>query len=296
MKLKINRFKELVDKEVSLPQAIISGANGAGKTSILEAFYFCIDGKKSDGTVVGGEIYSQFAKSKSELIVEVELEINENIKFCRLCEGSEKRAQGSPISELVRNINTTLFIEKDGKRDLVTQKDWNEQISAYFPENWRYLTNPNFLQEQKQSDVKDFVFCLLKLSEFDTKNKDIAKSKVAEKKAEIAKKETLIGEYQKIQQPTKVEDLTAHFSAKIEELRKNINVPTLSETDVLHNAKIQKKIAEVEASQPFLERLENEIEAPILQGKSLIPEQDVSELVREIEAIRLKEFDEKQQL
>ena len=47
MKLKINRFKELESKEVSLPQAIVSGANGAGKTSILEAFYFVVDGKKS---------------------------------------------------------------------------------------------------------------------------------------------------------------------------------------------------------------------------------------------------------
>ena len=64
MKLKINRFKELVDKDVSLPQAIVSGANGAGKTSVLEAFYFVIDGKKADGMNVGGEIYSQYAKSK----------------------------------------------------------------------------------------------------------------------------------------------------------------------------------------------------------------------------------------
>ena len=40
MKLKINRFKELADKTISLPQAIVSGANGAGKTSILEAFLY----------------------------------------------------------------------------------------------------------------------------------------------------------------------------------------------------------------------------------------------------------------
>ena len=95
MKLKINKFKEIESKEISLPQSIISGANGAGKTSILEAFYFVIDGKKADGMNVGGEIYSQYAKSKSELIVEVELQINESAKFCRRCEGSEKREKGS---------------------------------------------------------------------------------------------------------------------------------------------------------------------------------------------------------
>jgi hypothetical protein len=290
MKLKINRFKELVGKNISLPQAIISGANGAGKTSILEAFYFVIDGKKSDGTVVGGEIYPQFAKTKSELIVEVELEISDTTKFCRRCEGSEKREKGSPVSELVRNINTTLIIEKDGKRDVVTQKDWNEQISAYFPENWRYLTNPNFLQAQKQSDVKDFVFGLLKLSEFDTKNKDIAKSKVAEKNNEIAKLGILIQEYEKAQEPTKVEDLTEYFSQKLAELRAKINVPTLSEIDTAHNAKIQMDIADVQAQEPKYQDFENEIEIPVLVGKSLLPLNDISELEKEIEELKSREY------
>ena len=128
-----------MDKEISLPQGYCKRRNGAGKTSVLEAFYFVIDGKKADGMNVGGEIYSQYAKSKNELIVEVELEIDENVKFCRRCEGSEKREKGSAVSYMVRNINTTLFIEKDGKRDVVTQKEWNDAISVYFPENWRSL-------------------------------------------------------------------------------------------------------------------------------------------------------------
>ncbi len=291
MELKINRFKELVDKNISLPQAIVSGANGAGKTSILEAFYFVIDGKKADGMNVGGEIYSQYAKSKSELIVEVELQIDENTKFCRRCEGSEKREKGSPISELVRNINTTLFIEADGVRKIVTQKEWNDAISVYFPENWRYLTNPNFLQEQKQADVKDFVFGLLKLSEFDTKNKDIAKSKVAEKNSEIAKLDILIQEYEKATEPTKVEDLTESFNARIEAVRKKINIPTLADSDVLYNSKIEKQIAEISQSQPEYQDFENEIEAPILVGKSFLPLNDVSELEQEIEDLSNREFD-----
>jgi len=291
MRLKINKFKELESKEVSLPQAIISGANGAGKTSILEAFYFVVDGKKADGMNVGGEIYSQYAKSKNELIVEVELQIDENTKFCRRCEGSEKRAKGSPISELVRNITTTLFIEKDGKRDIVTQKEWNDAISVYFPENWRYLTNPNFLQEQKQADVKDFVFGLLKLSEFDTKNKDIAKSKVAEKNSEIAKLDILIQEYEKATGPTKVEDLTESFNAKIEVARKKINIATLSDADVLHNSKIEKQIAEIQSQQPEYQDFEEEIEIPVLFEKSYLPLNDVSEIEAEIERLKSKEYD-----
>lgn len=296
MKLKIKNFKELVNKEISLPQAIISGANGAGKTSILEAFYFVVDGKKADGTVVGGEIYSQYAKSKSELIVEVELEINDTAKFCRRCEGSEKRAKGSPISELVRNINTTLIIEKDGKRDVVTQKDWNEQISVYFPENWRYLTNPNFLEAQKQGDVKNFVFELLNLSEFDTRNKDIAKSKVTEKKQEIANLDILLREYEKVTEPTPVEDLTEYFNAQISELRAKINVPTLSEKDVLHNSKIQKQIAEIQAQEPKYQEFENEIKTIGLVGKSFLPLNDTSELEKEIENLKSQKYDDTEDL
>jgi len=292
MKLKINRFKELVDKTISLPQAIISGANGAGKTSILEAFYFVVDGKKADGSSVGGEIYTQYASSKSELFTEVELEINDTTKFCRRCEGSEKRVKGSAISELVRNINTTLFIEKDGKRDVVTQKDWNEQISIYFPENWRYFTNPNFLQEQKQADVKDFVFKLLNLSEFDAREKDIAKSKVTEKNAEIAKLDIVIQEYGKTQEPTKVEDLTECFSAKLAELRAKINIPQLTDAENLHNSKIKQQIAEVENTQLKLQEFENEIEIPVLVGKSLFSLNDVSELEKEIENLKSQKYND----
>ena len=291
MRLKINKFKELAGKEISLPQAIVSGANGAGKTTILEAFYFVVDGKKADGTVVGGEIYSQYAKTKNELIAEVELQIDENTKFCRRCEGSEKRAKGSVDSYLVRNINTTLFIEKGGKRDIVTQNEWNEQISVYFPENWRYLTNPNFLQAQKQADVKDFVFRLLNLSEFDTKNKDIAKSKVAETNKEIASLDILIQEYEKVQEPAKVEDLTESFNAKIADLRTKINIPKLSNADILHNSKIEKEIMQVQNLEPKFQVSESEIEIPVLFEKSYLPLNDVWELEIEIGDLKVREYD-----
>jgi len=291
MRLKIKNFKELAGKEISLPQAIVSGANGAGKTTILEAFYFVVDGKKSDGTVVGGEIYSQYAKTKNELIAEVELQIDENTKFCRRCEGSEKRAKGSVDSYLVRNINTTLFIEKGGKRDIVTQDEWNKQIRVYFPENWRYLTNPNFLQAQKQADVKDFVFKLLNLSEFDTKNKDIAKSKVTETNKEIASLDVLMQEYEKVQEPAKVEDLTESYNKKIADLRTKINIPTLSDADVLHNSKIEKQIAEIQAQQPEYRDFEEEVEIPVLFEKSYLPLNDVSEIGREIGNLKNREYD-----
>ena len=290
MKLKINKFKEIVDKQVSLPQAIVSGANGAGKTSILEAFYFVIDGKKADGSNVGGEIYSQYAKSKSDLIVEVELEIDKNTKFCRRCEGSEKREKGSINSELVRNINTTLFIEADGKRDVVTQKEWNEAISVYFPENWRYLTNPNYLQDQKQADVKDFVFGLLKLSEFDTKNKDIARSKVTEKNNEINNLNVLIQNYEKVQEPEPEIDFTEKFNSKITELRAKINITTLSAKDAQRNAEINKQIAEISQSEAQLQDEKSELELPILMGKSFITLHDTSDTEQQIEVLKNREY------
>ena len=281
MELRIKNFKELVGKEISLPQAIISGANGAGKTTILEAFYFVVDGKKADGTVFGGEIYSQFAKSKSDLIAEVQLKIN-GVNFCRRCEGSEKRKAGTAMVELVRNINTTLIIEKDGKRSIVSQKEWIDEISVYFPENWRYFTNPLFLQEQKQADVKDFVFKLLNLSEFDTKNKDVAKSKIAEKKAEIARLELLLSEYSKTPKPVEVEDLTKALDEQIKDLRSKINVPKLSKEEILHNAKIEKQIDEIKNQAPVLKKIKDQIKAPLLFTKSYFYLQDYSELEKEL--------------
>ncbi len=290
MELKIKKFKELVEKEISLPQAIISGANGAGKTTILDAFYFVVDGKKADGTVFGGEIYSQFAKSKSDLIAEVQLKIN-GVKFCRRCEGSEKRKAGTAMVELVRNINTTLIVEKDGKRSIVSQKEWNDEISVYFPENWRYFTNPLFLQAQKQADVKDFVFKLFDLVEFDAKNKDVAKSKIAEKKAEIAKLELLISEYSKTPKPVEVEDLTKFLEEQIKGLRSKINVPKLSEEEILHNAKIEKQIAEIKNQEPALKKLKDQVKAPLLFTKSYFYLQDFSELEKELEFWKNKEYE-----
>ena len=79
-----------------------------GKTSILEAFYFVIDGKKADGMNVGGEIYSQYAKVKTR-IVEVELKLTKILNFADVARVQKKRKR-CIVSIFMRNINTTFFI------------------------------------------------------------------------------------------------------------------------------------------------------------------------------------------
>jgi len=200
----------------------------------------------------------------------------------------ERKARSTPIW---CETSTLLYSLKKAENVILLRKmNGMSKIKVYFPENWRYLTNPNFLQVQKQADVKDFVFRLLNLSEFDTKNKDIAKSKVAETKKEIASLDVLLQEYEKVQEPTKVEDLTESFNKKIEAVRKKINVPTLSDADVLHNSKIEKQIAEIQAQQPEYQDFEEEIKLPVLFEKSYLPLNDVSELEREIENLKNKEY------
>ena len=51
MKLKINKFKTIQDREISIP-AEISGGNGTGKTTILEAISFCLTGKDLNGATM----------------------------------------------------------------------------------------------------------------------------------------------------------------------------------------------------------------------------------------------------
>jgi hypothetical protein len=80
--------------------------------------------------------------------------------------------------------------------------------------------------------------------------------------------------------------LTESFNAKIADLRKKINIPTLSEADVLHNSKIEKQIAEIQAQQPKYQDFEEENELPVLLEKSLLSLNDVSELEAEIEILK----------
>ena len=57
---------------------------------------------------------------------------------------------------------------------------------------------------------------------------------------------------------TRVEDLTESFNAKIEAARKKLNVPTLSDADVLHLGKLKNKLPKFRHNQENIKILKSE--------------------------------------
>ena len=124
--LKIKKFKEIANVELSLP-AILSGDNGTGKTSVIHAFYWVIDGKNEIGKKLDEKIYSQHGVYLEDFFAEVSLTIDD-VTFARKCVASEKD------NEIIKTLTTTLSINEKGATSIVTVDEWTRHISQFFPD------------------------------------------------------------------------------------------------------------------------------------------------------------------
>ena len=123
MEMTINKFAELQNRTLTTP-AQVFGMNGAGKTTIYNAYLWCLTGKGKDGSDMNEAVYSVNDKP-AERIADVEVKIGGRT-FHKVCKPKYQRPRGSAEMQLQTLCSNTY--ELDGVE--VTMKQYNDAVSV----------------------------------------------------------------------------------------------------------------------------------------------------------------------
>ena len=268
--LKIKKFKELANVELSLP-AILSGDNGTGKTSVIHALYWVIDGKNEMGKKLDEKIYTQNGVYLEDFFAEVSLTIDD-VTFVRKCVASEKD------NEIIKTLTTTLSINEKGTTSIVTVDEWSRHISQFFPDNFRNFVTPGFFFSQ-EPDPRDFLLKIFDFSTFDTTEKDKGKERLDILTKEISNISAVVlnnqNKLDKMGDVAIVDDLSTFYQKKIQEVNDEriANTPQLTEDEKKFNEQIFAEIEKIKAEQLILKPYAGALLPPSRPTtKDMIPE------------------------
>ena len=123
MEMKINKFAELSNRTLTTP-AQVFGMNGVGKTTIYNAYLWCLTGKGKDGSDMNEAVYSVNDKP-TERVADVEVKIGGRT-FHKVCKPKYQRPRGTAEMQLQTLCSNTY--EMDGVE--VTMKQYNDAVSV----------------------------------------------------------------------------------------------------------------------------------------------------------------------
>lgn len=155
MKLQIHKFKRLENLTIDVP-AEISGANGIGKTTILEAISFCLTGKDLDGSTFA-EIYDN-RQTHHEAIADVSYFDDYGNEYRRKVQPVfETNRQGEEKLKVLRNTSCT--------KNKIDCNDFASEFEDF------YKFGTGFFFNQKETEQRSIFIDLMKslLPDFDVK-------------------------------------------------------------------------------------------------------------------------------
>src|SRR5678816_3507829 len=155
MKLQIHKFKRLENLTIDVP-AEISGANGIGKTTILEAISFCLTGKDLDGSTFA-EIYDN-RQTHHEAIADVSYFDDYGNEYRREVQPVfETNRQGEEKLKVLRNTSCT--------KNKIDCNDFASEFEDF------YKFGTGFFFNQKETEQRSIFIDLMKslLPNFDVK-------------------------------------------------------------------------------------------------------------------------------
>ncbi len=155
MKITIHKFKRLENLTIDVP-AEISGANGIGKTTILEAISFCLTGKDLDGSTFA-EIYDN-RQTQHEAVADVSFFDDYGNEYRRKVEPIfETNRQGEEKLKILRNTTCT--------KNKIDVKDFASEFDDF------YKFGTGFFFNQKETEQRSIFIDLMKslLPNFDVK-------------------------------------------------------------------------------------------------------------------------------
>jgi len=146
MKIKINKFKRIQGLTIAVP-AEITGGNGIGKTTILEAIAFCLTGKDLTGKEMA-QVYDN-RQDLHDAIADVSFFDNY---------GNEFRRKVQPTFETSRNGEERLKILRSTKctKNKIDTNDFGAEFQDFFRFGTDYFFN------QKEGDQRTIFIDLMK--------------------------------------------------------------------------------------------------------------------------------------
>ena len=155
MKITIHKFKRLENLSIDVP-AQVTGGNGLGKTTILEAVSFCLTGKNLDGSTFD-EVYDNRDDLK-EAFADVSFFDDYGNEYRRKVEPVfETNRQGEEKLKILRNTTCT--------KNKIDVKDFASEFDDF------YKFGTGFFFAQKENDQRSIFIDLMKslLPNFDVK-------------------------------------------------------------------------------------------------------------------------------
>lgn len=273
MKITIHKFKRLENRSIDVP-AQITGGNGLGKTSILEAISFCLTGKNLDGSTFD-EVYDNRVDLK-EAFADVSYFDDYGNEYRRKVEPVfETNRQGEEKLKVLRNTSCT--------KNKIDCNDFASEFDDF------YQFGTGFFFNQKETDQRSIFIDLMK---FFLPNFDV---KAAQEKLKSLKKtqRDTVDEIKSIRAMLKKIKDEPYLKFPEELIKKEKEYQNILESSS-KNAELISQInvennATISDFRTKKTEIENSIFEKIRDRKRL--ESDVSEFVKNLESLKSKEFE-----
>lgn len=230
--LTLQNFKGCKEKTYQFDgkNATVSGANASGKTTILDAFWWCLFNKDS----LGNEKFSiRPLDEKGNVIHNVEIKVSvlmdlngREMEFTKTQKEKWVKKRGTDVTELQGNEN---LYEIDGYPK--SEKDYKLAISEIVSEEiFKMITSPTYFPSTKWKDQRDILMRFVS---------DVSDYDLASGKSDFAE---LLEE---IQKAPSLDDIKAKYQKALNEWKKKqLEIPV--RIDELEKSKVDIDVAELE--------------------------------------------------
>lgn len=242
MELKIYKFAELSNCTLTTP-AQVFGRNGAGKTSIYNAYLWALTGKGKDGSDMNDAVYST-SDDEYERYADVEVKFDEHT-FHRICKPIYARHSKTKEKQLKTLCATTYIL--DGVETTMTlynksvsEMCKNQPFQMFSDIDW-------FLRQNKNKQIEIFMQIVgIDKNDFVGKMRDIAliNKELSQTRAEIKEEEKFNDarrrELDEVVLPADFGEKIKEKTAEIERIQEQR--PTLTAEQIAENNEILKQI------------------------------------------------------
>ena len=246
MEMTINKFAELQNRTLTTP-AQVFGMNGVGKTTIYNAYLWCLTGKGKDGSDMNEAVYSVNDKP-TERIADVEVKIGGRT-FHKVCKPKYQRPRGTAEMQLQTLCSNTY--ELDGVE--VTMKQYNDAVALLCAgKPFQMFSDIDYFQrlDKNRQIAVIMELCGVKKSDFVGNLRDIAiiRKELDETRKAIKEEEKFNDERKsELNQVILPTDYSEQIKAKQNEIETlQAQRPTLTPSQIAENNEISRKIAELQ--------------------------------------------------